>query len=256
MEQPEKQEIVLKDILEHGTPWNDKSYCLTASYNSATLLNTLERRQRTMIAEPIISDRPIRLGTYGRESQSNRIYSVNGKFCCLCASNDGYVAYMADTDNKYPVFEVVDGKITVKGKVCSIKLPDGLYIIRKLTPIECERLQTLPDNYTAGVSNTQRYKAIGNGWTADVIIHILKAGLKNVDRSEHLVVLSMYDGIATGRYCLEQLGFKNISYYAYEIDKYAMKIALKNYPDIIQMGNAFDVRNSDWHLELKEGDRL
>jgi DNA-cytosine methyltransferase len=44
---------------------------------------------------------------------------------------------------------------------------------RKLTPIECERLQTLPDNYTEGVSNTQRYKMIGNGWTVDVITHIL-----------------------------------------------------------------------------------
>ncbi len=41
-------------------------------------------------------------------------------------------------------------------------------------PIECERLQTLPDNYTEGVSNTQRYKMIGNGWTADVIAHILQ----------------------------------------------------------------------------------
>jgi site-specific DNA-cytosine methylase len=45
---------------------------------------------------------------------------------------------------------------------------------RKLTPIECERLQTVPDNYTQGVSNTQRYKMLGNGWTVDVIAHILK----------------------------------------------------------------------------------
>ena len=45
---------------------------------------------------------------------------------------------------------------------------------RKLTPLECERLQTVPDNYTEGVSNTQRYKMIGNGWTVDVIAHILK----------------------------------------------------------------------------------
>ena len=48
---------------------------------------------------------------------------------------------------------------------------------RKLTPIECERLQTLPDNYSEGVSNTQRYKALGNGWTIDIIAHILQ-GLK------------------------------------------------------------------------------
>lgn len=46
--------------------------------------------------------------------------------------------------------------------------------IRKLSPVEAERLQTLPDNYTAGISNTQRYKCIGNGWTVDVIAHILK----------------------------------------------------------------------------------
>ena len=45
---------------------------------------------------------------------------------------------------------------------------------RKLTPIECERLQTVPDNYTNHVSNTQRYKMLGNGWTVDVICHILK----------------------------------------------------------------------------------
>lgn len=43
---------------------------------------------------------------------------------------------------------------------------------RKLIPLECERLQTLPDNYTEGVSNSQRYKMIGNGWTIDVIAHI------------------------------------------------------------------------------------
>jgi len=45
---------------------------------------------------------------------------------------------------------------------------------RKLTPLECERLQTVPDNYTNHVSNTQRYKMLGNGWTIEVIAHILK----------------------------------------------------------------------------------
>ena len=45
---------------------------------------------------------------------------------------------------------------------------------RKLTPLECERLQTVPDGYTAHVSNTQRYKMLGNGWTVDVITHIMK----------------------------------------------------------------------------------
>jgi len=52
-------------------------------------------------------------------------------------------------------------------------------IIRFFFPVECERLQTLTDDYTSGISDTQRFKAIGNGWTVDVIVHILK-GLKGV----------------------------------------------------------------------------
>lgn len=47
-------------------------------------------------------------------------------------------------------------------------------MVRKLTPIENERLQTLPDDYTKAISDSQRYKSIGNGWTVDVIAHILK----------------------------------------------------------------------------------
>lgn len=50
---------------------------------------------------------------------------------------------------------------------------------RKLTPIECERLQTVPDNYTDGVSNTQRYRMLGNGFTVDIIAHILSYGYYN-----------------------------------------------------------------------------
>lgn len=47
--------------------------------------------------------------------------------------------------------------------------------VRKLMPIEYERLQTLPDNYTLGVSDSARYTAIGNAWTVDVIVHIFKS---------------------------------------------------------------------------------
>jgi site-specific DNA-cytosine methylase len=52
---------------------------------------------------------------------------------------------------------------------------DNNLLIRKLTPIECEKLQTIPPNYTSPISTHQRYKAIGNAWTVDVIAHILKA---------------------------------------------------------------------------------
>lgn len=66
--------------------------------------------------------------------------------------------------------------------------------------------------------------------------------------SHELGVLSMYDGIGTGRYCLDKMGFTNVTYYAYEIDKPAMTVALSNYPNIIQLGDAFDLRRDDWEL--------
>ena len=144
------------------------------------------------------------------------------------------------------VYEVKNNIITINGKEYPIKLADGFYIIRKLTPIECERLQTLPDNYTKAVSNAQRYKGLGNGWTAEVIIHILNGILKDVPKDEEIIVLSLYDGIGTGRYCFDKMGFTNVKYHAYEIDKYPMSVAMDNYPDIIQHGNAFAVRDDDW----------
>ena len=73
----------------------------------------------------------------------------------------------------YQVYEVKDGLITINNKQYSIKLPDGFYIIRKLTVRECMRLQTVPEEYEFPVSDSQAYKMLGNGWTVDVIAHIL-----------------------------------------------------------------------------------
>ena len=98
------------------------------------------------------------------------------------------------------------------------------------------------------VSNNACYKGLGNGWTAEVIIHILNGALQNVPRDEKLLVLSLYDGIGTGRYCLDKMGFTNIEYHSFEIDKYAMQIAQSNYPDIIQHGDAFQARDESFAL--------
>jgi len=146
------------------------------------------------------------------------------------------------------VYTVSDGQIEIKGKKYPIKLADGQYIIRKLTVTECCRLQTMPDDYCRAVSATQAYKGLGNGWTAEVVRHILWNALKDVPKDEKIVVCSMYDGIATGRYILDIMGFTNVEYHAYEIDKYAMQIAMSNYPDIIQHGDAFQVREDSWNI--------
>ena len=73
------------------------------------------------------------------------------------------------------IYEVRDGKITIKGKQYPIKLKDGFYIIRKLTVSECKRLQTVPEWYEFPVSNSQAYKMLGNGWTCEVIAHLIRS---------------------------------------------------------------------------------
>lgn len=266
IEQPEDRGILLKDVLENGTDLtsNDKSFALTATYDGAIAQNTLERHQRSMVAEPVGTtvDGKSYFMTAGYangsgENIGNYAAHTLKKGCKSMVAEpiepEGGVPIKAVSraDGKvYTVYEVRGGLITIKGKQYPIKLFDGYYIIRKLTPTECERLQTMPDGYTAAVSNSQRYKALGNGWTAEVIIHILNHALKDVPRDKELVVLSMYDGIATGRYCLDKMGFTNVKYYAYEIDPYAQKIAMSNYPDIVQCGDAFRVREDQWKIPI------
>lgn len=243
----------------------------TSGIEKANALTTVQTD--SMVAEPIRSGKAVALcarpngggpetGLYaypageaqgaawrGRDDGSAYEVRTDGKANALTAS--GHQSRLVVTNQNgedLPVYEVVNGEIEIKGKKYPIKLPDGYYVIRKLTPTECERLQTLPDGYTSAVSATQRYRGLGNGWTAEVIIHILTGALKDVPRDEEIVVLSMYDGIGTGRYCLDKMGFTNVTYYAYEIDKPAMTVALSNYPDIIQLGDAFDLRRDDWEL--------
>lgn len=115
---------------------------------------------------------------------------------------------------------------------------------RKLTPQEYKRLQTVPDSYVFPVSDTQAYKMLGNGWTIDVITHILSHCTSIA--SESIDVLSMYDGMACRHIALDKLGANISRYRATEIDKYAIKTACHNFPDIIQLGDAFQVRNEDF----------
>lgn len=267
VDQPENRGILLRDVLESCV--SEQAYELktvgvgyrnrreedgklyrrfeTHGEEKANALTTVQTD--SMVAEPI------RVGDVGSTAQAHRVYSCDGKSVTINAGGGGqggktglYLCPSTGDTTTEHIYEVKGGLITIKDKQYPIKLADGHYIIRKLTPTECERLQTLPDGYTDGVSNAQRYKALGNGWTAEVIIHILNGALKDIPRDEEIVVLSMYDGIATGRYCLDKMGFTNVRYYAYEIDKYAKQMAMKNYPDIIQLGDAFDLRNPDWTI--------
>jgi DNA-cytosine methyltransferase len=93
--------------------------------------------------------------------------------------SDKAIDYMSRLRNGKPRWEYhtnpLDGKSACLTANMYKGVPYGVIkeLKRRLTPIECERLQSVPDNYTEGVSNTQRFKMLGNGWTIDVIAHIL-----------------------------------------------------------------------------------
>ena len=249
VDQPEDKGIVLKDVLETGHAWSEKSVCITANYNGAHFPHDYLFHQRQMVAEnvekplliqentvkgyaeinkgecfdntfpnsqtrrgrkmdkkancltavvpqffqyigcafrsrgkekhlevrkdekanaltSVMTDsaicKPLQVGCKGKDAQANRIYSVRGKSVCLNANGGGGGA---------------------KTGLYKIDLPDGDYYVRKLSPVECERLQTLPDNYTDCISKTQRYKSIGNAWTVDVIAHIFRELLKKSEKA-------------------------------------------------------------------------
>lgn len=237
----------------------DKSACVTANTHKGVPYNVL--------AEPVrIST--IKVGEINSGGQGNRIYPVNttvdGKAQCLRATyyKDGIrnmvgnnidrktcvavPAVETEDGNHLPAYEVRNGFITIKGKQYPIKLEDGFYIIRKLTVTECKRLQTIPDEYVFPVSDSQAYKMLGNGWTIDVITHIMSHfdGLM----SEPVEVLSMYDGMSCGHIALDKLGADVKTYYATEIDKYAIQTTQTNFPNTVQLGDAFQVRDECWAI--------
>lgn len=145
------------------------------------------------------------------------------------------------------VYEVVNGRITMNDEQHPINLPDGHYVIRKLSVNECKKLQTVPEWYDMScVSNSQGYRCLGNGWTIDVIAHIMSHIPKI--KEDEVEVFSMYDGMSCSHIALDTIGAWVTDYYATEIDKNAVKVTQHNYPDTIQLGDAFQVREDNWCL--------
>ena len=194
VEQPEDRGILLRDIVENGTVWQEKSYNLTTRCCGAIPEDTLKRHRHTMVAEPVEPRCVAQRGRYP-ENPKSRVAGLPTEQMFEAREDDKTnTLTTVQKDNLvaepvcvaepirvgiYPTsdYEVRDGKITIKGKQYPIKLKDGYYIIRKLTVRECMRLQTVPEWYEFPVSDSQAYKMLGNGWTVDVIAHILK-GLK------------------------------------------------------------------------------
>lgn len=141
---PEDRGILLKDILQPDGEVDErmvvegKAFTLTATYSKVSPSEAQIENSIQRRQRTLV-----KMGYVGKnDSQGNRVYGAEGKACTLSTS----------------------GSPLIKTNV-----------IRKLTPIECERLQSLPDDYTEGVAKTHRYKCLGNAFNVDVVSHILSS---------------------------------------------------------------------------------
>jgi DNA-cytosine methyltransferase len=144
---PEDRGIMLKDIIEDGLTDRDKSHCLDANYfKGGNLKSYFEKHRRQLVFS---QDGMCHVGDADLKGHDaiKRVYHPQGKAPTLTTMQGGHR----------------EPKISI-----------GNLKWRKLSCLECERLQTVPEGYTAHVSNTQRYKMLGNGWTVDVVAHIFK----------------------------------------------------------------------------------
>lgn len=168
----------------------DKANCLTTVQKNNMVAEPVEvRGMNYELAEVYDKDEGVvaRLDMPKCHDILTRVYGVKGKSPTITAMGGGNVEpkVFSNIDTvksktETPIYEVKDGKITIKGRQYPIKLADGFYIIRKLTVTECKRLQTVPDEYDMSViSNTQAYRCLGNGWTVEVIAHLIKGALKD-----------------------------------------------------------------------------
>ena len=135
VQQPEDRGILLQDILEHGEADRLKSYCIDANYHKGSNWEQYKKKGRRQL---IVSPVALRNRGQGKKPEYNKT-----------------------------------GKANSLTTVYTDSMVKENLVIRKLSPIECERLQGLPDNYTDGVSHSQRYKMLGNAFNVDVVAHIL-----------------------------------------------------------------------------------
>lgn len=181
--QPKDKNILLKDILlTDGQPVcfsssgrgnglvegrmsaNTKAHTLTkGGYSSRAFSGVIEKLTHTKKA----------LEYMDRETKGGRTH-----WDYYLHNESDYKKSRALTANirkGVPYNVIVDKRLLVTSNSVTSKIHTRKgYVIRKFHPVECERLQTVPEGYTEGVSDSQRYKMLGNGWTIDVIVHIFK----------------------------------------------------------------------------------
>ena len=177
-EEPDDKNIKLIDVLEQGVVDRDKSFCIDANYWKGGNLKTYFKKSRRQLVFEAKNGKKVTIKPediyqpvtfyetrtqFGKEERV-RLSKLKGRDTTPRDKKSKH--YIVQPHNKANCIVTVDSFLNW--------VIDSDYFCRKLTTIECERLQTVPDNYTSCVSNTQRYKMLGNGWTVDVIAHIFR----------------------------------------------------------------------------------
>ena len=151
IEMPEDKGIFLEDVVEPDALVDrDKSHAIIASVGRTTHREYFKKYQNQMVFLAVELS-----NIYGGFKEKKPRIHLRKSATIRAGQGGGHIP-----------------SLVIEGKAKDFTLENFKKCIRKVTPLECERLQTLPDNYTEGLSPTQRYKAIGNGWTVDVIAHI------------------------------------------------------------------------------------
>lgn len=170
---------------------SQKSYCISSAYYKEKVKSLMQRKKSGLIVPVALTEtrteeaKEIRrqMREQGKDFCPRRMKELvprnDGKANCVTTGlgKEGFivesVALRNRGEGKKPEYNGT-GKANALTTVQTDSMVQEDFVIRKLTPIECERLQGLPDNYTEGISNSQRYKCLGNAFNVDVVAHILK----------------------------------------------------------------------------------
>jgi len=194
----EDKGIILADILEDGVTDREKSHCLDANYfKGGNLKSYFEKHRRQLVFNNKGGAIRGRYNKDGKIQQQLELRPDDKTNTLTTVQKDNVIVsgciQVGEADLKG--FDIIKRVYSPEGKAPTLTTMGGGHrepkvIVdeltwRKLTPLECERLQTVPDGYTEGVSNTQRYKMLGNGWTVDVVAHILK-GIRHKEENKKI----------------------------------------------------------------------
>ena len=196
--QPEDKGIVLADVIESDFVDREKSHCIDANYfKGGNPKSYFEKNRRQLVFTDVkcgaIRGRYIIDGKRAdhavdsvagkteqrlelrKDEKTNALTTVQkDNQVVFCDKSQTLLATICKENAKSMVKRNKKGLLVASETNDFNQHTENDLHYRKLTPTECERLQNVPDGYTAHVSNTQRYKMLGNGWTVDVIAHIFK----------------------------------------------------------------------------------